>query len=220
MGVVQSITKSLMEKAGSFSTPREFIKALEREGSIAYHGTPFGGFEKFSMSMRGKGADKFSEGDLGKGIYLTKDFNKAQSFATNLTNEGVGESPYVHKVFVGAKNPFNLLEVGKKSHNFEMDYRKVTGNFQKELGEAEINSLRVKHNLTEKEYDLLNEIEGLIGDNWGDWDIKSVLKEKGYDSLIGHANEMTVFDSRKLRTQSQLSDIWEKAQNKVAKPRG
>ena len=53
--------------------------------------------------------------------------------------------------------------------------------------------------MTEEEYDFMSDVEELLQDNWGDWDIEDKLKSNGYDSLISHnGDEIVIFDEKKI----------------------
>ena len=46
----------------------------------------------------------------------------------------------------------------------------------------------------------MTDIENSIGDNWGDWDIRSQIKQHGHDSIISHdGSEYIVFNGRQIR---------------------
>jgi hypothetical protein len=213
MGLITSVEKMLMGKAAGFNTPRAFIDSLEKEGKLAYHGTAQGDFEKFSMAKRGTGADAriAGLGDSGKGIYLTKNPKEAQAYASGLAKEGYGNNPYVHKVFVNANKPFDMDDIGKKANFVDNTVRKQSNFFKKDLSDAEYSEIYKLAGINEKQYNLLRDIEGSVGDNWNDFDIGRTLKQEGYDSLIAPNKELVVFNSRRLKTQKQLTDLWNKA---------
>lgn len=202
-----------MGKARGFDTPRAFIDSLEKEGLIAYHGTAQGDFASFSMRKRGSGADARigGLGDSGKGIYLTKDHKEAQAYASGLAQEGYGNRPYVHKVFVNTNKPFDMDDLGRKAAFVDNTVREKSNFFQTKLTDEDYKEIYKLAGIKEKQYNLLRDIEGDIGDNWSDVDIGRKLRREGYDSLVSGNKELVVFNSRRLKTQKQLATLWEKA---------
>ena len=190
----------------------KYLKLFESFNiTIAYHGTPNGGFDKFDYDKRGTGADQNGYGDWGNGFYFTTSKKTAIAYAEGLTEHGMGNKPYVYTVNLKINNPFSF----EKLYQFDKDFwkkieqnknsgrKKLEGNLLN-ITDEEYNELLVKNNTSEAEIDFMRDLEGDLGDNWADFDVAAKLKDKGYDSIIAkkdslHGNEIVVFDSEQIQ---------------------
>jgi hypothetical protein len=87
-------------------------KANTKNMVLAYHGTPHGVFNKFSMKKRGTGADMISVGDYGKGYYFTPNKEDAISYAKNIGDKRSDIkviSPTLYTVEIKMNKPFDML---------------------------------------------------------------------------------------------------------------
>ena len=142
---------------------KETIKSLLREyleeatkvskKVIAYHGTPHGRFEKFSLKKRGTGADISSYGDYGKGYYFTPNKEDAIGYAN-----GVGEKisiknnqPTLYTVELTMNNPFDMRIISKANKEFSSLMRKFGA---LNIPEEEYNKVYQKLGITEEYYKL------------------------------------------------------------------
>ena len=162
-----------------------------------YHGTPQGAFERFDLSRRGEGADQHSFGDYGNGAYFSRDREVAEGFARGLTDEGIGDNPYVVEARLDIKHPFDLRKLSAY-HRCEMKLIRERGGVFK-MSDEDWKQARKNAHLSNKELELMEDIEGDLSDNWGDWDIGEKLKNNGYDALISHDEQYVVFDPEKIR---------------------
>jgi len=168
------------------------------EKDVFFHGTPHGEFNEFDISKRGDGADSKGFGDYGNGFYFTKDKKTAQEYADGLVGEKVGNKPYVMQVHLDIKNPFDLSKLSTY-HRAQNRIARERGNMLK-MTDADFEQARKEAGLSEKELELMEEIEGTIGDNWGDFNVAKQLKEQGYDAIISHdKSEYVVFDKEQIK---------------------
>jgi hypothetical protein len=190
------------------TTIREYLNEQQKIGKkvIAYHGTPHGKFDKFSMRKRGSGADLTGLGDYGKGFYFSPNKEYALSYATEVQNRrsDIKEvKPMLYTVKLKMDRPFDmriLSEIQKRSLTLMKKY----GVFN--IPDSEYENMYNELGITEEEHEFYNDVENLIGDNWGDWDIKNKLKERGYDSLINYdGNEYVVYSPN----QIEIIDVQE-----------
>jgi len=166
---------------------------------IAYHGTPYGKFDKFSMRHRGKGADQQSVGDYGKGFYFTPNKQDAINYAF-----GIGENikikdpkPTLYTVELTMKNPFDMRLLSEVMHK-QIELVKKFGIFN--VPEEEYSKMFNEFGIDEEYYNFLTDVEGDIGDNWADWDIKAKIKQHGHDSLINYSgDEYVVYEPKQIK---------------------
>lgn len=176
---------------------KEEYESNGRTYTLAYHGTPNGGFDTFSYDYRGSGADTHSVGDYGKGFYFTPYKEHALAYAHGLTEEGKGKNPYLYTVELDMKKPFDLTVLDR--------YRNLMLPLMKEYGvmnipDEDYNNVFNQLGITEDEYHYMLDIEDQIGDNLGDWDFEEILGEEGYDSIISHAGkEYIVFKPEQIK---------------------
>lgn len=189
--------KSVNNK-GSFSKNNDSIyESNGKKGVIAYHGTPNGGFDSFSYDFRGTGADEKSVGDYGKGFYFTPNKEEAIAYAHGLTENGVGENPYLYTVELYMRKPFDMTIMNR--------HRDLTLPLMRKYGimnipDEEYDKVYAELGISEEDFDYMTEIEDQIGDNWVDWDFDEILGEKGFDSMISHAgNEYIVFEPEQIK---------------------
>ena len=190
----------------------KYIKLFEAfKITIAYHGTPNGGFDKFDITKRGEGADQHGYGDWGNGFYFTTSKASATAYAAALCEGKIGNKPYVYTVNLKINNPFSFNKLRDFETGFMNTYVSNNKNGRPKpkdsilnISDEEIEQLLIKHNTTEEELDFMRGIESDLGDNWGDWDVASKLKEAGYDAIVvrqesRHDNEIVVFDEDQIQ---------------------
>lgn len=164
---------------------------------IAYHGTPHGIFDRFSMKKRGTGADLTSVGDYGKGFYFSPNKEYALSYSTNTIGDKKNYNPTLYTVELKMSKPFDMRLLSKIQNRYN--------NLAKKYGvlnipNEEYEKIYSELGINEQEEDFYREVENLIGDNWGDWNIKNKLKERGYDSLINYdGNEYVVYSPNQIK---------------------
>jgi len=170
------------------------------EKLIAYHGTPHGKFDKFSMKKRGKGADVTGVGDYGKGFYFTPNKEIAVSHATETFRKRgdiVTNAPTLYTVELTMNNPFDmrlLTRIKKMSIDLAKKYGVLN------IPDIEYKKMYSELGITEDEHDFYSEVEDMLGDNWGDWDIQSKLKTRGFDSLISFdGSEYVVYSPNQIK---------------------
>lgn len=169
--------------------------------TLAYHGTPHGYFEHFDASKRGEGADIHGFGDYGNGFYFTPDKQVAINYARGLYEEGIGKKPMVYTVKLKMNNPFNFDKIIEFDERFRLLAKKYG---VMRIPDKDINDLYKELGTSESEINFIRDIEDLMGDNWGDWDIASKVKENGYDSIISHDGlEYVVFDASQIEIISR-----------------
>lgn len=181
-------------------TFNEYLNEHLNDKKIAYHGTPHGRFEKFSMKKRGTGADMVSVGDYGKGFYFTPNKDEALKYATNIHKKRkdiVNPIPILYTVELTMVKPFDmrlLSELTKKKLNLMKKYGALN------IPDSEYNKMYSDLGLTEEDVDFYLDVQGSIEDNWGDWDIKSRLNNYGYDSIINYTgNEYIVYSPKQIK---------------------
>lgn len=167
---------------------------------IAYHGTPHGEFEKFSMKKRGSGADLNSVGDYGKGFYFSPDKETAISYATEIVNKRsdiVNYKPTLYTVELTMNKPFDMRILSSIQQKYTMLSKKY-GVFN--IPSEEYDKMYSELGITENDENFYREVENLIEDNWGDWNIKTKLKQKGFDSLINYdGSEYVVYNINQIK---------------------
>ena len=164
---------------------------------IAYHGTPHGEFDNFSLEHRGSGADVAGFGDFGNGFYFSPDRELAISYAENVGKkiDLDDNRPTLYTVELTMNKPFNLREFSRIQDDFFALVKKYGGVFN--LPNGTFLNVLEKHGLTEEEYEFFKEIEDEIGDNWADFDIFKKLSEFGFDSIISYDGTEYVVPSEK-----------------------
>ena len=169
---------------------------------VAYHGTPFGEFDKFSLTKRGKGADQGGFGDFGNGLYFTPSKEEAVGYAHGLTKHGIGNQPYLYTVELTMNKPFRL-DMHRAYHDAIRVRTKEVGGFFK-MTDADYAEINDRFNLTEEEVEFISEVEMIMSDNWAEHNIARMLKKQGYDSVISYAgNEYMVFGTRQVKILSR-----------------
>lgn len=167
---------------------------------VAYHGTPHGGFDKFSITKRGTGADTNSVGDYGKGFYFSPDKKYASTFATEIIKKRSdikAYTPAIYTVNLVMEKPFDLGLLNK-FQNAHTVLAKKYGIFK--IPESEYDRVLNELGLNQIDLDFYYEVSDLIGDNWADFNIKKKIAEKGFDSLIStDGNEFIVYAPRQIK---------------------
>lgn len=102
-------------KESILTTIREYLNEQTKTQNnkiIAYHGTPHGKFDKFSMRKRGTGADLTSVGDYGKGFYFSPNKEYAILYATELVTNRRSDikevKPTLYTVELKMNKPFDM----------------------------------------------------------------------------------------------------------------
>jgi N12 class adenine-specific DNA methylase len=188
-------------------------KILDKNGEplVAYHGTASGEFEEFDINKRGEGADQVASfGDYGNGFYFTPKRYIAEGFAQGLSKDEnsdfvyrEGAIPFVFDVFLKMEKPFDLRLLSKAN----IVTQKVISKYgwrDSELTEMKINEARAAIGMTPEEYDFMSDVEGTIGDNWGDFDIMEMIAQRGYDGIISHdGNEYVIPKNTQIKSASK-----------------
>jgi hypothetical protein len=183
------------------TTIREYLNEQQsiKNKVIAYHGTPHGNFDKFTMKKRGSGADLTGVGDYGKGFYFSPNKEYALSYATEVQNRRSdikNPKPTLYTVELTMNKPFDMRILSEIQKKYIILAKKF-GVFN--IPNEEYEKMYKDLGITEKEYEFYTEVENLIGDNWGDWDIKNEIKKQGFDSLINYdGNEYVVYSPKQI----------------------
>lgn len=183
------------------TTLREYLNEQQsiKNKVIAYHGTPHGIFDKFTMKKRGSGADLTGVGDYGKGFYFSPNKEYALSYATEVQNRRSdikNPNPTLYTVELTMNKPFDMRIISEIQKKYTILAKKF-GVFN--IPDEEYEKMYKDLGITEKEYEFYTEVENLIGDNWGDWDIKNEIKKQGFDSLINYdGNEYVVYSPNQI----------------------
>ncbi len=178
--LVSKTEQSLIKEAKKYKTADEFIK---EQGTPVYHGTSKQ-FDKFDTT-------KISEGNLGKGIYLT-DNQTAAKYHSLLADR---------KQLVKEVNPKTLKYRDEKLGEI-MDI-----NISKDAKIKEFSKMPTREMVNKARQ------EGFDGVKYPDTLYKTA--EDWNFKLLGEMKETPnttlLFNSDKIKTKSQLQDIWNKA---------
>ncbi len=216
------ITEPLIQEAKKYKMAEEFVEAQP----IVYHGTNQV-FEEFALDKKGLSTDMV---DSKQGFFFTSSHKIAQTFA-EFTGEG---TPNVKEVVLDMKNPL-IVDFKEQSLRDKKIFKEEIEPINNEIDKLEdIINTSDNDNIVssaERRTDvLLSKLEKLdkkipILTRQINKNIK-IAKEKGHDSLIIKNIDITadpeitqeladvqvVFDSSQIKTKSQLTDIWNKAQ--------
>lgn len=198
---MQSVEDPILSEARKYKTPEEFVRA---QGEVVYHGTTH------------KWEGKFRE---DKPIFITKDRKFAENVASQQTDNIInkleteraptGESYYPTikdyvikkdaKIFsIYNKEDFTKL-VNKLPDEFNITNHYIGGRHKITKQNWLKNIKNNKNNWELLEGDVIDEIKKLGYDGWE-------ATEKGVSSI-------GLFNQKALQTKSQLTDIWNKANN-------
>lgn len=190
------LTNNLLEQAKKYKTAEEFVKA---QGTPVYHGTVNPNITELKAGTKG--------GDFGNAVYLTNDKNVAKTFTdytySNPNYEAIGGGKYqdinTGKIISG-KTP-TIIEVTldkntKLANITEAEYSQMVEKYRKPNGSLDIDNAHKQINETYKKlgYDGLN--------------VKATKEYNEPQIVIFEGNES------KIKTKSQLTDIWNKANKK------
>lgn len=181
------------------NTIKSVIKESLQRYVTAYHGTPHGEFDHFSLKQRGTGLDVHGLGDWGNGLYFTPFKEDAINFAKKASDHTLidGDRPYLYTVKLKMENPFSFDKL-HKFNELHRERRKELGT--PFIGDGEIDKIHASLGTTEEEISFMDDLMGQMDDNWQDYDIAGTLKEKGYDSIISDGGrEYVVFDEDQVK---------------------
>lgn len=199
--VVNDITKyKTLRGVWEESNGIELIRESKDNKVIAYHGTPNGVFDEFSMDKRGTGADVTSPGDYGKGFYFSSEKEYAIPYATEVSKRRTIENdrPTIYTVELKMGNPFDMRKLSEK-RDYVMELWKEYGGVFNIPTEA-YDKMYKDLDMTKEDEEFYSEVEGLIGDNYGDWEIGELLNKNGYDSIINYDGmEYIVYDPSQIK---------------------
>jgi len=187
----------LIQEAKKHKTPEEFVK---EQGEV-YHGT-LGEFEDFLPATEVPEEFQDSSGVKTFGTYFTDSTDLAKQFGDKIKSRFINKNKLLDLTPIKSFDDLvDLLPIDQKTNEWELqnmvnnsyyDRYKPTDSFYKPLE------------------DLVNK-----------FNLVSKLKEMGYEGLIYNDVEngvkgktFTVFDPKQIKTKSQLTDIWNKAQEK------
>ena len=170
---------------------------MKAQGTPVYHGTnrEFNVFDK-ANPIEGHG----TQGAFGNGFYFTDKQDYAQKYADYAVKKSGGKGR-IENANINLKNPFVIdkntpLEEIKRLAESKADYSSL-------------------HNPNSPGDTALN----YIVDNPKKF--TENLKKEGYDGVIavmnhgkGDFKEINVFDKSQIKTKSQLTDLWRKANGK------
>ena len=159
---------------------------------VMYHGTDNGGFNTFDINQFGKN----DNGWLGKGFYLTNDFDYAESYAKELYSDEYTQNGEVKETYINLKNPYILTDE-KYSRNPTL--------LQEELGAK--NSTEVTEILKTKGYDgVLLEYEDYKGNNFKEVMVFNSNQIKNIDNTNPTDNPDIRFSQNNTTWQSYLDE--------------
>ena len=159
---------------------------------VMYHGTDNGGFNTFDINKFGKN----DNGWLGKGFYLTNDFDYAESYAKELYSDEYTQNGEVKETYINLKNPYILTDE-KYSRNPTL--------LQEELGAK--NSTEVTEILKTKGYDgVLLEYEDYKGNNFKEVMVFNSNQIKNIDNTNPTDNPDIRFSQNNTTWQSYLDE--------------
>lgn len=182
--------------------PANASKVVDKDGKpmIVYHGTPNGRFNTFDAEQRGTGADIDGFGDFGNGFYFTPNEGAAKGYAEGIASRDSKDTPYVFGVYLNMRKPFDL---GKLA-DYQTELLRLAAESQFTVMNAPpeiFDKALKKAGLTKEEHEFMSDIEGTINDNWGDFDVQSMIAEKGYDGIIDYAHkEYVVFSPNQIKS--------------------
>ena len=185
---IKGVDTKLAKEAIKYKSAEEFVKA---QGTPVYHGTQakFNKFDsKFATDAEGR---KLNLG-WGKGnFYFTTKKGEALKYATRERSPEIAKlypkgEPNVIEAFIDIKKPFDI-EIGKNAER----WRKVRDGYWTD-GVSDFNYHKIQKGKTKAEA------------------FVEQLKKEGYDGIID-GQEVTAFSENSIKTKSQLTDIWNKA---------
>lgn len=190
----------ITQEALNFKSADEFVKA---QGKPVYHGTSSQNARNIDTQGfdigKNLGATGKNYGNrFGTGFYFTDNPNSATKYAVAVDKT----QPTVMDIFINPKAKILSLEAGNENAVLSRVLGKEVTGFEKQTASS--------RNITSEE-------------------LTKLLKQKGFDGIkwkseslpqynIKSATETTIFDAKNVKTKSQLTDIWKKANKPKAKP--
>jgi len=188
--------KTLEQEATKYKTAEEFVKS---KGQPLLHGTTQD-FKEFDLSKAGT-RNSADSGFAGKGIYLTNSKEVADTFASGkdvFKTQGKTSSGRVIETYIDIPKE-RILEVKDFSELEDVLYLPK--------------SSKRPSNITLT--DFLKEQSPKITEKAKEMGYKAIKVDGGgVDKYGTEAYEIVVFDPKDIKTKSQLTDIWNKANNK------
>ena len=194
---------SLINEAKKYKSAEEFVKA--------YGQKTFSGASDITKEWRNEkmsGFDTIFRGrnELGGGIYITDSPEYAKTFGDKITESSL-------------KNNLKLFDVRESSGEIGTSkLNKIKSGF----GDGYSYDYYLKNggeDLLPTDYpdEILNKIQKVYGGN-----STNILKRAGFDGIIANESRIggqggtvwNIFDAKNLKTKSQLTDIWNKANKK------
>ena len=224
---------SLISEAKKYKSAEEFVKA---QGTPVYTGK-IGNVELDYNRVAQKG------NQLPYGVHFTPDESIAKSFASGETKGmPTGSKGVVESATISAKNPFDVSATGNNGEHLFFEGSKQYNILQEiakrdKLGDlSEIYSKKSGgHFIPKENISKYDDSKLALNPNWilnqaKPETIKSILAKNGYDPVIKYSMRGTkdplgmglptftdayaVLDKSAIKTKSQLTDIWNKA-NKI-----
>lgn len=209
---ISNAQESLLEEAKKYETVEEFVNA---QGAPVYHGTAKE-FDKFDMSK--SGSVQYS--DWGKGLYLTPSKSMAKSYGNQAVRHFDSK---VNRLYTEMEDKAKSYGTTGMMKSIDKGSGKITQAQYDELKQME-DAWRARL------YELDKENGGKVMEFYLSPDAKVMeytyegitdpylsreALAKGYDAVLidkGRATEeLLVMNTDKLKTSSQLTDIWKKA---------
>ncbi len=204
----------LEQEARKYKTAEEFVKNLEKQNKIFYHGTPYK-FDKFDMKFVGqRGRHE------GRGFYFTDNRNIAKELYTSISGkEKIPGQGTVIEAYLDIKKPMSFNQ------------RKITDYQLKQIVKE---AAKINDGLITSCGDNVDDVVKLFREYKTDIDIISglgnvgtepqklnniVTKITGYDGIIRKEKDgkiIVAFNPDQIKTKSQLTDIWNQANKKTA----
>lgn len=201
----ESADSPLAAEARKYKTAEEFVKA---KGNPVYHGT-LAEFDNFDAGNAGSNTEwknaKF-------GTFFLDDATKAKEFPDLARMPGDNRPVNVKEVYIDLKNPIDLTTQGIFNNEKQAPtLLKILGT---EDGKPITNPKKALKYLNDN-VDLGNYSE-MMDEIYANIKNKKIMQDAGFDGIISDygdgITEKVVFDTAQIKTKSQLTDIWNKAQ--------
>lgn len=199
---------ALIQEAKKYKSADEFINSQKP----VYHGT-LAKFDNFDAKKVGSN----TEWDNAKfGTFFLDDAQKAKEFPELARMTGDNRPVNVKQVYIELKNPIDFTIEGIFSNEKQAPtIIKILGTENgKSITDPKKALQYINDNID------LGDIGDLKDALYGDIKNKKIIQDAGYDGIISDygdgITEKVVFDTNQIKTKSQLTDIWNKAHEKVS----
>lgn len=201
----ESADSPLVAEARKYKTAEEFVKA---KGNPVYHGT----LAEFDNFDAGKAGSNTEWKNAKFGTFFLDDATKAKEFPDLARMPGDNRPVNLKEVYIDLKNPIDLTTQGIFNNEKQAPtLLKILGT---EDGKPITNPKKALKYLNDN-VDLGNYSE-MMDEIYANIKNKKIMQDAGFDGIISDygdgITEKVVFDTAQIKTKSQLTDIWNKAQ--------